>query len=182
VTNQGCDDYSENARSGEIARDALRSPSGGFLDRQYIVRIGNGTREENVQHSNQWNAKMHIPIHTNALDNQACHTPAAEDKRGTHVFYKTNNDQEFARELKQAIASSSPGTDDSVTQNSALYELNSTDAVTGYLEVEFHDWNRGVDWLRRSDNWTWLIALGVDVCRGYPRGNGGPTFQKECTW
>lgn len=181
-TNFGCDNYSENVRSADIAYDSLRSPSGGLLDRQYIVRIGNGTIQENIQHSNSWNSRMHIPIHTNAAGAATCNQPASEGIRGTHGLYRSNNDQELARELKQALGASSPGTGDAVIHRGNLGELSDTQAVAGYLEAEFHDWPRGVNWLRESNSWTWLIGLGVDTCRGYPRGNGGPTFQKDCTW
>lgn len=61
IDNPGCDGFSENSRSALLAYDALRGPNlgSGLLDRQYIVRIGDGLTAENIRASNGWNAKMH---------------------------------------------------------------------------------------------------------------------------
>jgi len=184
IDNPGCDGFSENSRSALLAYDALRGPNlgSGLLDRQYIVRIGDGLTAENIRASNGWNAKMHIPLHSNAKNN-VCDSPVNSDAYGgTHMLYTSTNGRQLSAQMVYALDSSSPGTDDRVIERNDLGELNDTSAVASYAESEYHTWNKGVNWLRESESWAYLIGYGVDRCRGYPRRGEGTTGEKRCDW
>lgn len=84
--------------------------------------------------------------------------------------------------MKGALAVS-PGSNDKTVYETGLAELNQTYAPTAYMETEFHTWTHGTTFL--GDPWqhSWLIALGIDQCRGYPRApSGAPTRTKACNW
>lgn len=183
-TNIGCDGFDENVRSEKVANAAAKGDASGvnLLGRQYKVRIGDGLTSQNVNRSNDWNAKMHIPLHSNAKNNQ-CDSPVSSDAYGgTHPLYVSSNGRQLARQLLLTMDSASPGTNDQVIQRNDLTELNDTNAVAGYLEAEFHTWNKGVNFMRDSAEWAWLIGYAVDRCRGYPRAGQGTTSEKYCDW
>ncbi|HVM21186.1 MAG TPA: hypothetical protein VM307_14600 [Egibacteraceae bacterium] len=184
-TNYGCDNMSENYRSDVLSKQALgdgRILEDGLLDRQYIVRVGNGLMRENINSSNSWNAKMHIPLHSNAKNAQ-CDSPVGSDAYGgTMTFHASSNGQQLAAQLKYTMQNVSPGTNDQVSSRTDLDELTDTGAVAAYLESEYHTWNKGVDFLRASVDWAWRIGYAVDRCRGYPRSGQGTTGTKQCSW
>ena len=65
MNNTGCEDLKENTRSGIVA-NALGDE---LLARQYPIRIGKSGVNASVNRSNNWNARMHIPLHSNANQN-----------------------------------------------------------------------------------------------------------------
>lgn len=178
VTNTGCDGFSENNRSRLLAT-AVKND---LLTRGYRVRIGDQGVSGNIASSNSWNATMHIPLHSNAAGSAACAAPVDKSTRGSHALWAGNPGKKLGEAILYFLDTGSPGTDDRTVGRTDLGELNSTDAVASYLESEFHDWNRGMNWLRESNDWAWRIATGVDRCRGYPRDNSGPTTTKSCGW
>lgn len=90
-----------------------------------------------IGESNVWGADLHIPIHTNAITNTGTGSAA-----GTIVFVY-NNDPEnmkMARPIYNNVQEAIPGGYNyGVRVNPELAELNSTNAVAVYVEVDFHD-------------------------------------------
>ena len=121
-------------------------------------------------------ATVHIPIHSNAAPSLPCNSTTTS-RFGTIVLYKDNSTSgsNFATALKNAISPRSPGTGDRTCPNSdtscttvyPLAELQ-TNAVSGYVESEFHSWTTGVNWINDYSG-PWRIGLGVDTYLGYPR-------------
>lgn len=182
-TNIGCNGYDENFWSASWATKSVTTlpPAGaGLLDRGYTVRIGRGTVSQNVSRSNSWGATMHVPLHSNAKTTFDCPNNSPS-YGGTWVLYRHSNDQSFSNVMRGALAIS-PGSNDKIEYRDDLAELN-TNAPTAYMETEFHTWTHGTVFL--GDPWqhSWLIALGIDQCRGYPRApSGNPTRAKACNW
>lgn len=184
--NVGCSGHmGENAWSDQFAYASLRdgSGAGGLLDREYIVRLGDGLTSQNISNSNAWGALMHIPLHSNAVP-WDCTSPYDASRFGTWGMYVSSSGRQLADRMQLRIGQSSPGTNDKVVYRSDLGELNQTSAVAGYLEAEFHTYGQGWRWLHDYESWDWRLGYAVDECRGYPRAsNGGnPTGTKHCSW
>lgn len=112
-----------------------------------------------IAESNNWGADLHVPIHTNAGGGQ-----------GTVVFVYSNNtnNMKIADPVYQAVQSVTPGkTDYGVRPNPGLAELNSTNAIAVYIEVDFHDNADIAKWLIGNPN-----AVGEAIAKGICKGCG----------
>lgn len=176
--NYGCSGYNENVGSARIATSSLynRGYGAGLLDRGYTVRIGRGFTSENITDSNNFRPKLHIPIHSNASG--SCPNSAA----GTWALYRSTNSSDFGNEIIYTIGPASPGTSDQKVYRTDLGELNSTNAVAGYLEAGFHTNTTETAWLNSYNEWSWRLGFAVDRCLGYPRGSTAPTSTKYCAF
>lgn len=94
-----------------------------------------------IKESNDWGADLHVPIHTNAYNGKLT--------GGTLVMLYANRDEnnKAGRAVLDAVAPISPGKDYTLRYNPELAELNGTNAVAVYLEVEFHDTAEGAKWI-----------------------------------
>jgi hypothetical protein len=167
------------AANGDYYRDVF-DPSSTFRNlraRGYKVRIGTGTLRSAIDNSNAWGANLHIPIHSNAKGTASNCTRTDVASFGTVTIYRDGNanQQRLAGWLRDIVGPSSPGTTDYSCWNPGnpcttidLGELREVNAVAGYLESEFHDWNTGVNWLSQS-YWPWRIGSAVDNYTGFPR-------------
>ncbi len=108
-----------------------------------------------IAESNKWGADLHLPIHTNAYNGK--HTG------GTLVMLYSNTaeNNKAGKAILDAIAPISPGSDYSLRYNPGLAELNSTDALAVYIEVEFHDTKEGAKWI--VDN---VEKIGEAIAKG----------------
>lgn len=112
-----------------------------------------------ITESNNWGADLHVPIHTNAGGGQ-----------GTVVFVYSNNtnNMKIADPVYQAVQSVTPGkTDYGVRSNPGLAELNGTNAIAVYIEVDFHDNADIAKWLIGNPN-----AVGEAIAKGICKGCG----------
>ncbi|GAB2472562.1 hypothetical protein GCM10027063_11830 [Promicromonospora xylanilytica] len=169
-TNPGCSDYSENRSSRLIATSAATQydPHNlNLLERGYKVVRGTGLTRSNIANSNRVGADVHVPIHSNAIS-ATCEKGFSAERYGTQVMYVSSAGRECAQSLQRRVGNASPGTSDSRRYRTDLGELNQTNAVACYLELEYHVWNRGVQWMRDRSTWSWRIGLGVDTFLGYP--------------
>ena len=127
-----------------------------------------------INESNSWGADLHIPIHTNAGGGQ-----------GTVVFVydKTTRNMDIATPIYNAVQAVSPGTIDyGVRENPGLAELNSTNAVAVYIEVDFHDSRSIAKWLVENPKAVGeAIAKGVCSAYGvkYIPANAAPVPSKK---
>lgn len=169
ITNHGCAGYSENAQSYATALHAIngvRKDQLNLLERGYRVRRGTGTLNENVNSSNNYGADLHIPIHSNARS-ETCEA-TAHDKHGTLMLYVSEEGRACSDEFLRWFGPGSPGSNDVRRFHANLGELNSTTAVACYLEMEFHTWKTGRDWLLREEDYAWRIAGAIDAYLEYP--------------
>ena len=168
-------------------RYAPRSRWRNLRVRHYKVRIGTGTLVSAIANSNAWGATLHIPIHSNAdVPNQCGRTDAS--RFGTLGIWRLGNSRgrDLATKLVRVLGVEaatpgtqdrpSPGTHDFTCYNPGqpctkidLGELRETRATAAYMEMEFHTWNRGYDWLLTDWPWAWRFGRGIDLHLGYPR-------------
>ncbi|MFD2792696.1 hypothetical protein ACFS27_03950 [Promicromonospora vindobonensis] len=169
-TNTGCAGFSENSNAYLVAVSATTQQDPdhmNLLERGYKVVRGNGLTRSNIANSNRVGADLHVPIHSNAIS-KSCETGFSKDRYGTHVMYVSSAGKECAQVMKTRVGASSPGTNDTRRYRTDLGELNQTNAVSCYLEQDYHVWGRGVQWMRNRAAWSWRIGLSVDVYLGYP--------------
>ena len=106
-----------------------------------------------VIESNNWGADLHIPIHTNAGGGE-----------GTVVFVynKSENNMKYANPIYKNVQDVSLGTNDyGVRANPDLYELNATNCVAVYVEVDFHDDVHIANWIIKN-----VEIIGEAICKG----------------
>ncbi|MBO0607652.1 N-acetylmuramoyl-L-alanine amidase [Myceligenerans salitolerans] len=169
ITNHGCRDYSENSQSFATALHAIngvRDDRLNLLERGYRVRRGTGTLNQNVNSSNNYGADLHIPIHSNARSEKCGDTTGAN--HGTLMMYVSAAGRECSDSFVRWFGPGSPGTNDVRSYRSNLGELNNTNAVACYLEMEFHTWNKGRNWLLGEQDYSWRIGRSIDEYLGYP--------------
>lgn len=108
-----------------------------------------------IAESNNWGADLHIPIHTNAFDGKTT--------GGTLVMLYSNNstNNKAGAAILDEVARISPGKDYSLRYRSELAELNSTNAIAVYLEVEFHDTEQGAKWIVNN-----VEKIGEAIAKG----------------
>lgn len=84
-----------------------------------------------VKESNDWDADVHIPIHTNAANGKV---------QGTRLFAidVSGAGYKICKSVMKTLAPITPGTSDSITVQS-FYEITDTNAPCCYIEVAFHD-------------------------------------------
>ncbi|MGP7959436.1 hypothetical protein ACTVCO_01310 [Sanguibacter sp. A247] len=170
IPNIGCKSHNENTGSLVASLHTASGTSVGFgslVDRGYKVRVGNGTAGQNITSSNQFGADVHIPVHSNATNGYTCSTTVASNK-GTLAMYASTAGKACADYLRSAVGPRSPGTNDIIQKRTNLGELNQTNATACYLEVEYHTWNKGVDFIKDVPDWTWRVAMAVEQTLGYP--------------
>lgn len=111
-----------------------------------------------VTESNTWQADLHIPIHTNAGGGN-----------GTVVFVykKTAENCAKAQPIYNEVQAVTPGTIDyGVREYPDLYELNATNAIAVYIEVDFHDNKTIAKWLIENAK-TVGESIAKGVCKAY---------------
>ncbi|MGN0448998.1 MAG: N-acetylmuramoyl-L-alanine amidase [Ruminococcus sp.] len=103
--------------------------------------------------SDSFNADIHMPIHTNAYNGQVT--------GGTRIFCLNSNGRKACQAVLNELGKISPGTADSITYQTGLYEINVPNALTVYVECEFHDTKTGSDWIRNN-----ITNIGEAICKG----------------
>ncbi len=123
----------------------------------FSVKVGKSgdSMANRCNESDAFKADIHLPIHTNAFD--------AKTTGGTLVMlYKSSTEHNKAgKALLNAVGKISPGPDYALRYRSDLYELNVPNAMSLYLEVEFHDTKTGSDWIRNN-----IVAIGEAIAKG----------------
>lgn len=109
--------------------------------------------ENRCNESDAFNADIHMPIHTNAYNGKVT--------GGTRIFCLNSNGKKAAEAVLKTLGAISPGSADSVTYQTGLYEINVPRALTIYVECEFHDTKTGSDWIRSN-----TTKIGEAICKG----------------
>jgi len=105
--------------------------------------------------SDAYGADIHMPIHTNAYNGKVT--------GGTRIFCYSSSKENTApaNAVLKTLGAISPGTADSVTVRKELYEVNTPNAITVYVECEFHDTKTGSDWIINN-----ITNIGEAICKG----------------
>ena len=107
-----------------------------------------------VKESNDWDADVHIPIHTNAANGKV---------QGTRLFAidVSGAGYKICKSVMKTLAPITPGTSDSITVQS-FYEITDTNAPCCYIEVAFHDNKEEAKWIvEHTDEIAEAITKGL---------------------
>lgn len=121
----------------------------------FEVKVGkSGTlMQTRCVESDKFGADIHMPIHTNAYNGKVT--------GGTRIFCLNSNGRKACQAVLSELGKISPGTADSVTYQTGLYEINVPKALTVYVECEFHDTKTGSDWIINN-----TAKIGEAICKG----------------
>lgn len=99
-----------------------------------------GTMYTRVAQSNDANARLHLPIHTNAFDGKVA---------GLRIMvYKMGGEAEaIAKAIMEMLAPITPGTSDGISAQPQLYEIANSSGICVYIEVGFHDNPQEAQWI-----------------------------------
>lgn len=121
----------------------------------YIVKVGDNSKEKSyttrVKESNDFKADLHICIHTNAGGGS-----------GTLVLcHPSRINNAYVNSIYERVATLTPSKDKGVYARTDLYEINKTNALCVYIEVDFHD-------NQTSENWIYsnIENIALAICKG----------------
>lgn len=110
-----------------------------------------------IDESNAWGADLHLPIHTNALNGTYT--------GGTMIMIYDMKDVEnikAARSILETLGSITPGPDYTIQLRPDLHELSDINAMSVYVECEYHDTVEGATFIiNHIDEIGEAIAKGV---------------------
>lgn len=121
----------------------------------FIVKraVQGQTMQTSINESNNWGADVHICIHTNA---------GGGNGTMVMVYNKADKNMKYANAIYKEVQAVTPGKIDyGVRAYPELAELNSTNAIAVYIEVDFHDDKTIAQWI--IDNTT---TVGEAICKG----------------
>lgn len=127
-----------------------------------------GSMAARVNESNKWGADLHLPIHTNAYNKKTT---------GTRLFShdSTGEGRKACRAIYKFLAPLTPGTSESITTYSDLYEIKYTWAPCAYIECEFHDNAAAAQWIVEH-----VEDIAEAICKGICK-YFGVTYKKAVT-
>lgn len=116
------------------------------------VRDGK-TMYDRVRESNEWDADLHLPIHTNAFNGKL---------KGTRMFCSSLSSEggKACKAILKALAPVVPGESDNV-QVADFYEITASSAPCAYCEAAFHD---------NEEQAAWIIGHTNDIAEGICKG------------
>lgn len=116
------------------------------------VRDGR-TMYDRVRESNEWDADLHLPIHTNAFNGKL---------KGTRMFCSSLSGEggKACKAILKALAPVVPGESDNV-QVADFYEITASNAPCAYCEAAFHD---------NEEQAAWIIGHTNDIAEGICKG------------
>ncbi len=158
-SNQSANKYASGSTNELVQCDKIAKAAETALKRcGFSVMVGKSgdTMANRCKESDAFKADIHMPIHTNAFDGKTT--------GGTLVmlYRNTAEHNKAGKALLSEVGKISPGKDYALSYRTDLYELNTPNALSLYLEVEFHDTKTGADWIRNNiDNIGEAIAKGM---------------------
>ena len=155
-SNQFSNSYA-TGKTNEMAQcDKIAKATATALKRcGFEVKVGKSgdSMQNRCSESDSFNADIHMPIHTNAYNGQVT--------GGTRIFCLNSNGRKACQAILNEIGKISPGTADSITYQTGLYEINVPKALTVYVECEFHDTKTGASWIINN-----TAKIGEAICKG----------------
>ena len=172
-SNQYSNTYATGGTNEMAQCDKIANATAAALKRcGFDVKVGKSgdTMQNRCIESNKFGADIHMPIHTNAYNGKVT--------GGTRVFCLNSNGKKAANAVLKTLGAISPGTADSVSYQTGLYEINVPKALTVYVECEFHDTKTGSDWIR--NNTTQIgEAIAKGLCNYFGVTYKSPSTSKE---
>lgn len=111
-----------------------------------------------IDESNAWGADLHVPIHTNA-------SPGTPFTGGTMIMLFDFSDLEntkVARSILDSLSVITPGPDHTLCTRPDLHELSDINAMSVYVECEYHDTVEGALFIiNNTDEIAKAIAQGI---------------------
>lgn len=124
----------------------------------FNVKCGmGGDMYKRVSDSNEFGADLHVAIHTNATVNHNL-------TGGTRIYlYKTTGEHKKVGEcvLKQLAPITTGNVNEGLVKNTSFYEIKNANALTVYIEAEFHDTKKGSDFIINNTQ-----AIAEAIARG----------------
>ena len=157
-SNQSGNAYTTGGTNEMVQCDKIAKAAATALRRcGFSVMIGKSgdSMANRCRESDVFGADIHMPIHTNAYNYKVTGGTLVMVCRNTTKHNKAGN------ALLKAVGSISPGADYALSHRSDLYELTAPNAMSLYLEVEFHDTKTGSDWIR-----THTTDIGEAIAKG----------------
>lgn len=155
-SNQFSNSYA-TGKTNEMAQcDKIAKATATALKRcGFEVKVGKSgdSMQNRCSESDSFNADIHMPIHTNAYNGQVT--------GGTRIFCLNSNGRKACQAILNELGKISPGTADSITYQTGLYEINVPKALTVYVECEFHDTKTGAGWIINNTS-----KIGEAICKG----------------
>lgn len=125
--------------------------------------------------SDAWGADLHLPLHSNAFNGTVS---------GTRVMCMRTVDgmlgYEYSKNIFKQLDAVTPGTSSNISERPILYEIQTPQAPTVYVEVDFHDVPMVANWIIHNlDVIADAIARGVCDCFGVQFVEGGTLGNAE---
>lgn len=157
-SNQSGNKYASGSTNEMAQCDKIAKAAETALKRcGFSVKVGKSgdSMANRCKESDAFKADIHMPIHTNAFDGKTT--------GGTLVMlYKSSTEHNKAgKALLDAVGNITPGKDYALKYRTDLYELNTPNAMSLYLEVEFHDTKTGSDFIRNN-----IASIGEAIAKG----------------
>lgn len=125
------------------------------------------TMSTSIAESNAWGADLHLPIHTNA---------GGGNGTMCMVYSNAAENMKYAKPIYNTVQAVTPGKINyDVQVRSDLAELNSTNAIAVYTEVDFHDNPDIAKWIINNPQ-TIGEAFAKGVCQAF-----GVTYKAPST-
>lgn len=107
-----------------------------------------------VRESNKWGANLHLPLHTNAFN---------EEVAGTRLMCYDLKGEGYkaCKAIFKYLAPLTPGTSENISVRTDLYEINQANAPTAYVEVDFHDVAKVAKWIIEN-----VEEIAEEICKG----------------
>lgn len=141
----------EAVQCGQIAKATKKA-----LERNGIqVKIGHMiSMAEKCAQSDDFDADLHVPIHTNAYNGSVS---------GTRMFcYNTTGEgYKACKAIFARLAKLSPGKSENIKVYDELYEVRIPSAPTAYIEVDFHDVPSVAKWIIKN-----TTLIGETIAQG----------------
>lgn len=169
-SNQSGNTYATGGTNEMIQCEKIASVTASALKRcgfEVMVAKSNESMATRCKNSDSFKADIHMPIHTNAYNGNVT--------GGTRIFCLNSNGRPACEAILKELGKISPGTADSVTYHTGLYEINVPIALTIYVECEFHDTKTGSDWIRNN-----ITSIGEAICKGLCN-HFGVTYKKPAS-
>lgn len=119
-----------------------------------VVNALTGSMQERVAESNEFNADLHMPLHTNAHNAEVS---------GTRIFcYDLQGDgYKAAKAVFDRLAPITPGTSENIKAAPQLYEVRASAAPCVYVETDFHDVDSVALWIIAN-----VEPIAEAICQG----------------
>lgn len=155
-SNQYANTYASGGTNEMVQCDKIAKAVSTALKRcGFAVMVGKSgdSMQNRCYESDKFNADIHMPIHTNAYNGKLT--------GGTRIFCLNSNGRKACQAILNELGKISPGTADSISYQTGLYEINVPKALTVYVECEFHDTKTGANWIINN-----TTKIGEAICKG----------------